>query len=172
MALPELIANSPTPGTVSALTTLTSELKTGVNEMSVGAAAPAALHTEGQFRVVLNSEILLIEGPSAATTTWKILERAVEGSSEAAHVVGTSVYNILTAAALKSALVASSPVVNDSPVLMRFGTFEPSKIIGGEPLTKLEIGNIVTESTTTIGLYQIMSFIENKGTSNVVAVYG
>ncbi len=171
MALPELIANSSTPGTVTALTTLTAELHTGVKEMSVAAAAPPALRASGQFRVVLNSEILLIEGPSAATTTWKILERAAEGSTEAAHVSGTSIYNILTAAALKSALVANSPVINGSPVVMRFGTFE-GKVPGGEPVTKLEIGSVINESTTTVGFYQVMSFVENTGTSAAVAVYG
>jgi hypothetical protein len=171
MALPELIANSSTPGTVTALTTLTAELHTGVKEMSVAAAAPPSLHASGQFRVVLNSEIILIEGPSAATTTWKILERAAEGSTEAAHVSGTSIYNILTAAALKAALVASGPVINGSPVVMRFGTFEGT-IPGGEPVTNLEIGSIITESTTTVGFYQVMSFIENKGTSSAVALYG
>jgi hypothetical protein len=68
MALPELIANSSIPGTVTALTTLKAELKTGVKELETEAAAPTALHTEGQFRVILGSEIMLIEGPSAATT--------------------------------------------------------------------------------------------------------
>src|ERR1700723_3177630 len=96
MALPELLANSPVPGTVTALTKLKAELKTGAKELSVEAAAPTALQAEGQFRIVIDHEILLIEGPSAKTPTWKILERAVEGSSEAAHAVGASVYNMLT----------------------------------------------------------------------------
>ena len=173
MALPELIANSSTPGTVTALTTLSAELHTGANEMSVGAAAPAALHAAGQFRIVLGSEILLIEGPSAATTTWKILERAAEGSTEASHASGTSVYNILTAAALKSALVANSPVLNNSPILMRFGSYEPMRFVGaahGSLPVYLELGSIVNNSEA--GSYQFASCIENTGGADTVAVYG
>jgi hypothetical protein len=172
MALPELLANSPTPGTVTALTTLKAELKTGVKEMSVGAAAPLALQAQGQFRVVLNSEILLIEGPSAATTTWKILERAAEGSSEAAHANGTSVYNILTAAALKSALVASSPVINASPVLMRFGSYQPSLFPPGleNVQIQLEVGNVLARETGEV--YQVVSAVENTKGAATVALYG
>jgi hypothetical protein len=172
MALPELLANSPTPGTVTALTTLKAELKTGVKEMSVGAAAPLALQAQGQFRVVLNSEILLIEGPSSATTNWKILERAAEGSTEASHAAGASVYNILTAAALKSALVANIPVTNGSPVLMSFGSFNPeTSKPGANGLTKygLEIGSVISEAA---GCSQLTAFVENTGVGDAVAVTG
>lgn len=124
MSLPELIANSPSPGIVTALTKLKAELKAGAKELETEAAAPSALHAEGQFRIVLGSEILLIEGPSAATAKWKILERAVEGSTEAAHAVGASVYNYLTAGALKTLFVAQAPTINSEPVLMHFGGYE------------------------------------------------
>ncbi len=171
--LPELIANSPVPGTVTALTTLKAELKAGAKELEVAAAAPAELHAEGQFRIVLGSEIIVIEGPSAATTKWKILERAAEGSTEVSHTVGTSVYNILTAAALKAALVAKSPVLNSSPVLMRFGSYEPKNFIGAErgslPVY-LELGSVVNNSES--GSYQLASCIENTGGADTVAVYG
>jgi Right handed beta helix region len=112
MALPELITNSSTPGTVTALTTLKAELKTGAKELEVEAAAPAALHAEGQFRIVLGSEILLIEGPSAATTKWKVLERAAEGSTEASHASGASVYHILTAKGLATLFLTAGSGVN------------------------------------------------------------
>jgi hypothetical protein len=172
MALPELIANSPVPGTVTVLTKVKTELRTGVKELSVEAAAPAALHEAGQFRVIIDHEILLIEGPSAATTTWKILGRAAEGSSEAAHAVGASVYNMLTAAALKSALVANSPAINASPVLLRFGSYEPSKIPGlRNPETKiqLEIGNAISQETGYA--YQVVSAVENTEAAPTVALY-
>ena len=173
MALPELIANSPVPGTVTALTKLKAELKAGAKELSVEAAAPTALQAEGQFRIVIDHEILLIEGLSAKTTLWKILERAVEGSSESAHTVGTSIYNILTAGALKTALVANSPAVNTSPVLMSFGAFNPeTSVPGGQAVAKLEIGSVVNESASPVGFYQLLSFVENTGNTDTVAVYG
>jgi|SRR5580704_1745105 hypothetical protein len=173
MALPELLANSPVPGTVTALTKLTAELKTGSKELSVEAAAPTGLQAEGQFRVVIEHEILLIEGPSAKTTKWKILERAVEGSSKAAHAAGASIYNMVTAGVLKSALVANSPVINASPVLIRFGPYEPKTFIGAErgslPVY-LELGSVVNNSES--GSIQLASCIENTGEADTVAVYG
>jgi len=172
MALPELIANSPVPGTVTALTKVKTELKTGVKELLVEAAAPPALHAEGQFRIIIDHEILLIEGPSAATTTWKILERAAEGSSEAAHAVGASVYHMLTAAALKSALVVNSPALNASPVFMRFGSYEPKNFgleHGPNLEASLELGSVVVSET---GGSLLASCIENTGEGNTVAVYG
>lgn len=108
MALPELIANQSTPGSVVALTTLSSELKTGVTTMEVGAAAPAALQGYGQFRVVVGSEIILVEASSASSTKWTVLERKAEGSTEAAHAAGASVYHFLTRSALEN--LVSSPL--------------------------------------------------------------
>jgi hypothetical protein len=178
MGLPELIANSPVPGTVTALTKLKAELKTGAKELEVEAAAPAALHAEGQFRIVLGSEILLIEGPSAATTKWKILERAAEGSTEAAHVAGTGVYNILTAAALKTALVASSPVVNKSPITMSFGEYNAetgapfAKEEANKPVGAIIVGAVVDESVGK-NYFLVASQVENaKGATPTVALFG
>jgi hypothetical protein len=178
MTLPELIANSPVPGTVTALTTLKVELKTGAKELEVAAPAPAALHAEGQFRIVLGSEILLIEGPSAATAKWKVLERAAEGSTEASHAAGASVYNILTAAALRSALVANSPIINGSSILMAFGEYNAetgypfTKEPANKPVTPVNVGAVVDESTAK-NYFLISSQVENaKGTTPTVALFG
>jgi hypothetical protein len=172
MTLPELIANSPVPGTVTALTTLKVELKVGAKELEAEAAAPSGLHAEGQFRIVLGNELLLVEGPSAATTKWKILERAAEGSTEAAHAAGTSIYHVLTAAALKSVLVANSPVVNKSPVIMRFGTYEPNSLPPGleHVQVQLEVGNVLSQETGEV--FQVVSGVENTGGAATVAFYG
>jgi hypothetical protein len=178
MALPELIANSPVPGTVTALTKLKAELKAGAKELETEAAAPPALHAEGQFRIVLGNEILLIEGPSADTTKWKILERAAEGSVEATHAAGVSIYNILTAAALQSALMANSPVINRSPILMAFGEYNAetgypfTKEPANKPVTPVNIGAVIDESTAK-NYFLISSQVENaKGTTPTVALFG
>src|SRR5271154_3067142 len=98
MALPELTANAPTPGSAPLLTELSAELKTGITKVKVKAAPPAALQATGQFRIVIGSEIMLIEGTSSSTE-WTILERKAEGSTEANHLINTAVYHYLNAGA-------------------------------------------------------------------------
>ena len=100
MALPELFANSPTPGSREAFTTLEAELKTGETSMKWTLAPPVPLHGPGQFRVVIGSEIILCEAGSSKTV--KILERKAEESVEANHVGGTSVWIVPTAQSVKN----------------------------------------------------------------------
>jgi hypothetical protein len=93
--LPELIANSPVPGVREPLTTLKSELKNETSaKIELEAALPTALHGPGQTRLLIGSEIILVEATSSTTVT--VLERAAEGSTKAAHLAGSSVYQILT----------------------------------------------------------------------------
>jgi Right handed beta helix region len=109
----ELIANQSIPVSSTALTTLTKELKAGETTMEVGASAPAVFQAaESQFRVVVGSEIIIIEASSSSTTKWKILERKAEQSSEAAHAIGASIFPCLTVGALKNWQAVVSGVQN------------------------------------------------------------
>jgi hypothetical protein len=102
MALPERIANSPEPGTVTALTTLSEELpNTEGAAINVKAAAPAALQGEGQAHFVIDSEIIVVDTTTTGTTKWTVLQRGAEGTTKAAHAEGAEVFNLLTAETLK-----------------------------------------------------------------------
>lgn len=100
MALPELVANSTTPGSVVALGTLTAEAAKGAGTLKVSSAAPTALQATGQFRVVIDKEIFLVTA-GGATTTWTAVPEQ-EGSTGAAHLVGAQIFHFLTAGALKA----------------------------------------------------------------------
>ncbi len=113
MALPELVCNSPTPGQVVALGTLSAAFTSATvpaagATFTVSAAPPAALvcpsATIGQFRVVIDSEIVIVNYFSG---TWTVITRGAEGSTAAAHSIGASVMHDLTAGALTS-LVAEA----------------------------------------------------------------
>jgi hypothetical protein len=99
MALPELLANSPTPGVSGAETALAAAV-TDPAAVSITTAAPArpVLQALGQFRLEVDSEVMLVTGGSS-TTTWTVV-RGVEGTTAATHASGASVYHVWTAGAL------------------------------------------------------------------------
>ena len=105
MPLPELMLNTPTPGTREAYTTLEAELQTGELSMKWTAAPPAALRgvgaagVGGQFTVIIGSEIILCEAGESKTVV--ILERKAEGSIEANHASGSSIFVVPTAESIK-----------------------------------------------------------------------
>jgi hypothetical protein len=103
VSLPELIANSPTPGRSVAITTLASgQSSTTSLTFSMAGAAPAVLQAvgNGQFRAVIDSEIIVFDATQVSTGTWTALTRGAEGSTKATHLSGASVYHYLTAGAL------------------------------------------------------------------------
>jgi hypothetical protein len=105
MSLPELIANSPIPGTSPALASLTSAITTtGATTIKTTAAAPALLQSTGQFRIIVDSEIMLVTG-GASTTTWTPVVRGVEGSTAATHLVGAPIYHDITREALLNIII-------------------------------------------------------------------
>jgi hypothetical protein len=103
----ELIANSPTPGSVVPITTLAAPIATtGATTITVAAPAPTALQGAGQFRIVIDSEIMLVTA-GATGTSWTVT-RAVEGPVAATHGSGASVFHYLTAGALTNLIATSS----------------------------------------------------------------
>ena len=99
MALPELIANSPTPGSNVPITTLAAAITTtGATTITTAAAAPAALQAAGQFRIVVDSEIMLVTA-GASGTTWTVTRGAETEGPAATHLNGAGVYHYLTAGA-------------------------------------------------------------------------
>jgi hypothetical protein len=99
VALPELLANSPTPGASGAETTLAAAVTDpAATSISVAAAARPVLQAAGQFRLEVDSEVMLVTGGSS-TTTWTVV-RGVEGSTAATHASGAPVYHVWTVGAL------------------------------------------------------------------------
>lgn len=112
----ELIANSPTPGSVAAITTLAAAItSTAATTLTTSAAAPAALQAPGQFRIVIDSEIMIVTG-GASTTTWTVT-RGAEGSTAATHANNANVYHFLTAGALANLTAGATYLrFDNSPV--------------------------------------------------------
>lgn len=105
MSLPQLVANSSTPGTRQALTVLSGNSGSITNvatTMNTLAAAPAVLQAPGQFDVVIDSEVIRVTA-GASGTSWTIV-RGVDGSTAASHNDGASIYPYLTAGALLNML--------------------------------------------------------------------
>lgn len=106
----EVFANSPVPGTVSAIGTLASNVSSSATTWTLNAALPAVLQSGGQFHALVDHEIVVIP-----TQTGTSLTGITRGSSLAspdtctssAHSAGASIYPLLTAGALENALAAA-----------------------------------------------------------------
>jgi hypothetical protein len=114
MALPELIINPATPGTAAALTTLGAAVSsTTATTISTAAPATTAYQAPGQFRILIDSEIMLVTA-GANTTSWTVT-RGVEGSTAAAHSSGVSIYHVITAGSLDARYQLFGEHVWDTP---------------------------------------------------------
>lgn len=147
MTLPELLANSPVPGSREPVATLTAELKNeaGALTLELSAELPTILHGPGQTRLIIDSEIMLVTAASGTKIT--VLERAVEGSTKAAHLVGAAVYALPTAEGLHLfaggagpwkrpvawATTAALPAVTAEGELLKSTGKEVLKVDSGEP---------------------------------------
>jgi|ERR1035437_3238014 hypothetical protein len=132
----ELIANSPTLGSASPITTLAAAITTTpaqgtVETCTTNAAAQTTLRG-GQFRATLVDasgvprEIILVTSGQNGTT-WTIT-RGVEGSTTALHATGASIYHIWTAAGMEAALGIPILIDGGTPSSSSTGTID-----GGTP---------------------------------------
>jgi len=98
-------------------TVLAAPMLIGDGTAAVSVAAPVSLQG-GQFRIAIESELLLVTA-GEATTTWTVT-RGVEGTTAAAHAGGATVAHVLTAAGLLGAQVfdvrAFGAVVPDTDI--------------------------------------------------------
>jgi hypothetical protein len=96
----------------------------------------ASFPTSGSFRVLVDSEIMLVTGVSGTTFT---VQRGMEGSTSNAHAANASVTAVLTAGGLQSFCQGSLVAVNYSPTptfdLDAGYTFE--MVLGGNPVLSL-----------------------------------
>jgi hypothetical protein len=103
----ELIANSPTPGSIVQISTQTgnggSLSSTATTMNTSGAPTPAVLQGSGQFRILWGDglgEIALVTAGQSGSA-WTVT-RGVEGTTAIAHADGTAIYHDLTAGAFQA----------------------------------------------------------------------
>jgi hypothetical protein len=115
-------------------TTLNGTITSGATSLVVSSATP--LPTAGDFRILIDTEIMLVTAVSGTTLT---VTRGIEGTTAAAHTTGAIVACILTAAALS-----------------RLRTYPPLQTLLGSSVTKTTSNNfngtpllLLTQNTTT-----------------------
>ncbi len=108
MANPETLANSLNNPT----TVLTSAVAAGDATLPVRApATPDAWPTTGPFRILVDAELIQVTAGAGNATSLSVVARGVEGTTAAAHVSGSSVDLVFSAAGVLAATVAEvSPV--------------------------------------------------------------
>ena len=115
-------------------TTLSAAITSTTRPVTFSVASVANLPTQGNFRVLIDAEILLITTVSGTSLTGS----NVEGTTAATHVSGANVLHILTAGALvqleadvqsatQTALLATSSTFTGNP------TFSGSPLLSGNP---------------------------------------
>lgn len=193
MALPELLINSPIPGSREALTTLELELSESGTEMTWVANVPVSLQKAGQFRVVIGSEIILCEAKAEATKKVKILERGAEGSTKAIHTVGSKIFAVPTAEGLSQFLESYAggfmpgmgEVVIDKPFTTMVAleseyevdqgsTFEGLTVVEGEIKgngVNVEKDHSVHHKTISVGPCNIIVHIKNSSPEKLDGAY-
>lgn len=121
MVMSEVIANSPTPGIVSPLTTLTSAItSTSATVIATNNAVGAVLQA-GQFRILVDQELMLVTGGQSGTS-WTV-QRGVESSGAMTHSAGVNVYHVWTAqGVLGAVLTVAAPMVSSGLLTLVGGT--------------------------------------------------
>lgn len=100
MALPELLANSPVPGIQEPVGTIVSgELTVGGASFTLSQKLPKPLREAGQCRLLIDNELMLVEGGSSTTIT--ILERGVEETTATSHAANAKVYHVPSAEGIR-----------------------------------------------------------------------
>lgn len=88
--------------------TLSSSATSGAASLSVAApTAPDAWPTTGQFRVLIDTELIVVTAASGSATTLTVVARAAEGTTAAAHSAGANLDIVLTDGAFTATAVRS-----------------------------------------------------------------
>jgi hypothetical protein len=180
MALPQLIANSPTPGVRTPLTTLgaivsTTPAANTSETWTFASGPPAALATAGQFTFVVDNEILLdVTGGSGTSRT---VLRGQEGSTPATHANGSQVWHYLTAGAATALASPLQPVAKSADytavpgdLVLMTGAHTvtlPALPAGGTRVGVMALsGNVSVNRNTTPGTETIF----NQGTGSLTTL--
>src|SRR6266853_1580406 len=68
--------------------------------------APDGWPTLGQFRILIDTEIIICTAASSGATTLTVVTRGAEGTTAAAHSNGASINMVLTAAGALAAITS------------------------------------------------------------------
>jgi hypothetical protein len=113
----------------------------GASDTTLTVNAPGAFPSSGNFRLIIDSEYILVTGVAGAVFT---ITRGIEGSTAASHLAFATVTHIVTAGALLQAQ-------SESPILSPPGTpISTSQAIGPTDTFKL-IQPSLTPYTITMG---------------------
>ena len=135
----EIFVNSEQPGTVTPVATLAQIAQATDTMLVISAALPSSLQTGGQFRVLLDNEIVII--PAQTGTTLTGVTRGAEGSTATAHAAGADLIPELTAGALVNAIALAEAAA--------IAASDPAGTATG--LVAAEAGTRATADTTLAG---------------------
>jgi hypothetical protein len=89
---------------------LTSNITSGSSSLPVAApTAPDGWPTTGQFRILIDLELIIVTAASANATTLTVVSRGAESTSAASHLSGSNIDLVLTAAALDAEIAKGAP---------------------------------------------------------------
>ena len=100
----------------NATTTLNGSINDSVTSLVVTSASP--FPTDGNFRIKINSEIMLVTAVSGTTFT---VERGAEGTTAAAHSNLDNIYQVVTAGGYKQFMMDRFPYFGEKPRLHWLG---------------------------------------------------
>lgn len=97
----ELFANPNPPGTVTPFATLAAAVtSTSTTTLLASNAAPAPLQATGQFRIIIDTEIMIVT--SGANTGTYTVTRGAEGSTAATHLNSANIFHTVTEGSLNT----------------------------------------------------------------------
>lgn len=156
----EVFANSPNPGTVTAVGTLAANVSSSATTWTLNAALPTVLQSGGQFHALIDSELVVI--PTQAGTSLTGLTRGAEGSTPATHSVGAAIYPLLTADAINNALSERLPATDDLSAIATANPTAAAVAMNAKKITGLANG---TASTDAAAFGQIPTALPPNGTA-------
>lgn len=106
----ELLSNLPTPGSVTAISTLKNELKKGETTFELETGLAAYFETaESQFRLVCGHEILLVTKVESAGKKLTVTRNVGENSKEEDHPAKANVFNFVPREGLEKWVKDNTP---------------------------------------------------------------
>lgn len=109
----ELFANNATTTLAAAITDVATSL-----DATSSAAFPAAVAGVSRFRIIIESEVLIVT--NVAVNTWT-LTRAAEGTVAAAHAAGVAIAHVITRDGLGAAINQTSRNLDPSLMYPQYG---------------------------------------------------
>ena len=135
-------------------TVLAAPMLIGDGTAAVSVAAPAALQG-GQFRIAIESELMLVTA-GETTTTWTVT-RGIEGTTPAAHAAGATVVHVLTAAGLL-AIVPAGVAISALPAATAANSADQMLVNQGGVSKNITLGLVRSYSWVVMKMAGLVSY--------------